>query len=174
MLTQNEVKKLLNYDKRTGVFKWRVRPSPKCRVRAGDAAGCLVKEGYVKIKIKGKSYAAHNLAWLYVTGAFPVLRLDHENRIKNDNSFNNLRPATVSQNAHNVVLHRSNTSGAKGIYKNNRDSGWRATLTVNQKTIYVGNYFNKLDAVIARNYHGIHIVGEHFALSVLNEAYQHD
>ncbi|MFW4291481.1 HNH endonuclease [Salmonella enterica subsp. enterica serovar Paratyphi C] len=46
--------------------------------------------GYIRIYINKKWYLAHRLAWLYVTGKWPINVIDHINRNKADNRFINL------------------------------------------------------------------------------------
>jgi len=93
MITQNELKKLLSYDPEKGVFIW---IKSRRGVKAGSQAGSF--EGrYINIKIKGKNYYAHRLAWLYMKGKWPKI-IDHKNEIKTDNTFKNLQSVTHSQN----------------------------------------------------------------------------
>ncbi|MCK9994454.1 MAG: hypothetical protein Dbin4_02974, partial [Alphaproteobacteria bacterium] len=98
-LTQSRLKELLHYDPDTGVFTRRVQTSSNARV--GDVAGCLHPEGYRHIQIDGKRYAAHRLAWLYMTGEWPTNQLDHLNGVRDDNRWGNLREATHGQNQQN-------------------------------------------------------------------------
>jgi hypothetical protein len=63
----------------------------RVRVGAGDKAGTTNRRGYVDIKIDGRSYLAHRLAWLYVTGEFPIHEIDHINGNPSNNIWTNLR-----------------------------------------------------------------------------------
>lgn len=109
----NRVKKLLDYDKLTGIFKWKIQQSN--RIKIGSIAGTIRDNGYIKIIIDGQLYFAHRLAWLYVTGEWPKQNIDHKNGIKNDNKFDNLREATHSENGQNRASY-GKKSPAKGIY----------------------------------------------------------
>lgn len=111
-MTQAELKRLLNYDPVTGVFTWAY---PRQAIKVGMAAGTKHKQGYVQIRIDGKAYYAHRLAWLYMTGSWPPNQLDHINLDKADNSFSNLRLATNGQNQANKPRQRNNTSGVTGV-----------------------------------------------------------
>jgi hypothetical protein len=107
MLTQSELKEILSYDRRTGIFRW-LKPSR--RIKVGDVAGCVTQgygKGYVVISFKKRQYFAHRLAWLYVTGRWPKM-LDHRDRNKLNNVFANLRETTPA-------LNRGNSLKAKGI-----------------------------------------------------------
>lgn len=124
MLTATQLKAELEYDPLTGVFKWRQSGRGRRKVQVG----CLDKtRNRVSIYVLGASYYAHQLAWLYVYGKFPIQELDHINGNGADNSISNLRLATHSQNMQNKKRPITNTSGFKGVIKDNRGR-WRATI----------------------------------------------
>lgn len=91
MLTQSRLKELLHYDPDIGVFTWLVAACGGGS--AGDVAGSPNVKGHLSVSIDGKSYRSHRLAWLYMTGGFPVDRLVRVNGVKIDNRFSNLREA---------------------------------------------------------------------------------
>ena len=114
MLTVDRLKAVLNYDPERGLFTWRhSRIGRGCR--AGATAGRPNERGYLRLGIDGVRYKAHQLAWLYMTGEWPELQIDHRNNDKSDNRWSNLRLATGSQNQANRGLQRNNTSGFKGV-----------------------------------------------------------
>jgi hypothetical protein len=53
-LTAERVRELLYYDPLTGFFTWRIDRS--ISVKAGDCAGCINSEGYIRIRINGTDY----------------------------------------------------------------------------------------------------------------------
>ena len=107
MLTHDYLISVLEYHSETGVFYW--RSSPSVGVRPGSVAGSRTDKGYVSVKLLGSKYRAHRLAWLYVTGAWPDLEIDHINRDRSDNRIDNLMEVTGSLNCHNSV--KCETSG---------------------------------------------------------------
>ena len=99
-LTADFVKHLLHYDPLTGVWTW-MNPLPRSKVRRGDVAGSVDSNGRRKIRIASGFYYSARLAWLYMTGEWPKEQIDHINRIKDDDRWENLREASQSQNSYN-------------------------------------------------------------------------
>ena len=58
--------------------------SRKCSCLHGTFAGGDSSNGYWHIRIDGKGYLGHRLAWLYMHGHFRDGLLDHKNRDKSD------------------------------------------------------------------------------------------
>jgi hypothetical protein len=117
-LTQMELHQVLAYDPETGVFTW-IEPAARA-VQPGQEAGFIKKGvasggGYRFIKVNSVAYAAHRLAWLYMTGEWPPHEIDHVNRNRSDNRFANLRAVTHKQNMENLNLSKANTSGFRGV-----------------------------------------------------------
>jgi HNH endonuclease len=114
---QARVHELFFYDPHTGVF---LRRQPQASEHVGDVAGCRTSEGYWRIHVDGRSYFAHRLAWLYMTGKWPKDQIDHINLDGSDNRWGNLRGATNGQNQANSLTRGHNTSGFKGAYRDTR------------------------------------------------------
>jgi hypothetical protein len=68
--------------------------------------------------------------------------VDHATNKSLDNSIENLREATQSQNSQNSKLRKNNTSGTKGLSWDEKRQKWEAKLYVNYKKIHIG-YFLK-------------------------------
>jgi hypothetical protein len=141
MINQSELKALLEYNKDTGEFYWIDGPFK------GMLAGTKCKStGYIRIKINQERYGAHRLAWLYVTGEWPIKFIDHKNLKRDDNKWLNLRQATVQQNQLNKDGCKSATSKLKGVSWDKRRKQWRAQATFNRKTYNLGRFDNEKDA----------------------------
>lgn len=78
-----------------------MNPLPHSKMRQGDPAGRITNQGRRQIRIASGFYYASRLAWLYMTGEWPKDQIDHINRIKDDDRWENLREATQSQNSYN-------------------------------------------------------------------------
>lgn len=116
MLTVERLREVLEYIPESGVFIRRVANSN--RVKVGQVAGSLSVWGYLEIRIDGRLYKAHRLAWLYMMGRWPRAQIDHINLVKTDNRWDNLREATQAQNSSNREVHPKTKSGLKGVYLN--------------------------------------------------------
>lgn len=149
MITQNELKEILEYDKETGQFKWIVSTG---RVKKGNIAGTIAKNGYIKINLKkfGSPKLAHRLAWLYMTGEFPAEQIDHINHIRNDNRWCNLRSVTRSENFKNKHRQTNNTSGVTGVSWNKNDKRWNSRISFDGEVINLGLFKQFHEAVNAR------------------------
>lgn len=130
MLTQVRLREVLRYNQRTGVFTWRVQLAH--RVKPGDVAGCN-DSGYQRIRVDGRLYYAHRLAWLYVTGTWPRHNIDH--RISLSNRFKNLRDVVQRTNTEN----QRRTVGATRL----PDGRWKAQIKVAQKNHALGVFKTK-------------------------------
>jgi hypothetical protein len=133
-VTRARLRALLRYDRETGEFHWLKRMNG--RIRAGDLAGTLTEEGYRRIWIEGRHYRAHRLAWLYITGEWCPLLIDHRDGNPSNNRWNNLRRATSSQSNANRRVPRNNACGLKGV---SQDRGrWRARIHKNGQKHHLG------------------------------------
>ena len=112
IVTPQRLRELLGYDPDTGLFTWVKAPSN--RVKAGDTAGHRAN-GYITIRLDGQLYAAHRLAWLYMTDTWPPEHIDHRDRDRSNNRWVNLRAATLAQNNRNTGMRRNNSTGFKGV-----------------------------------------------------------
>lgn len=159
MITGAYLYSLLRFDYQTGIFYWRVSRS-NC-IKIGDVAGALgVKGKYWQIRIDGKLYNAHVLAWLHTTGVYPTCKVDHKDGDGLNNKFNNLRLASDTQNAQNTKKRSDNTSGFKGVSWHNKLGQWRAVIVVNKKQIHLGTFWDIQDAVAAYKKAAKHYFGE--------------
>lgn len=133
-----QVRELFSYDPLTGIF---IRlKSPRMTRWAGKRAGSINSDGYRVIRVGGRDYYAHRLAWFYVTGHWPRL-LDHIDGDTDHNAFANLREATKSSNGANRGKQINNTTGFKGVRK--RYHRWIAQIHTGGKNTYLGSFPSK-------------------------------
>ena len=128
-LTVAELKDCLIYDENSGVFTRR-RGKLAGKVAGSDHAG------YIAIRVKGRQYLAHRLAWLYSYGEWPSREVDHIDRNPSNNRIANLRAATRAQNVQNSCVYRALP---KGVSLARRHPGrWRVSI--------LGQYFGTYDS----------------------------
>lgn len=78
------------------------------------------------------------------------ISIDHIDRNPLDNRKENLRIATQTQNIQNSTLRKCSASGIIGVRKRDENETWRASIKYNKKTINLGTFQNKEDAIIER------------------------
>ena len=138
-ITHSRLCELLRYEPDTGNLIWLV--SPKHDVKAGDIAGGMNDDGYIIVKVDGRSYRAHVLAYFYMRKSWPKYQVDHIDTNRANNRWANLRSATNGQNGANKGLTRANKSGFKGVSFDCIREKHRATIQVDHKKIHLG-YFD--------------------------------
>lgn len=163
-LTQKKLKEYLRYEPDTGDWYW--LKSINSRVNEGDAAGTISVHGYRIITFGGIKYRASRLAFLYMTGTWPENEVDHENRCKLDDRWDNLRDVYRSENQLNRDMQINNTSGGRGVHWDTRSGRWAVQVKKDNISFWVG-YFDVLEeAIVARDLAATELHGE---FAVLNQ-----
>lgn len=146
----------LDYNPETGIFLWKL---PYTYHRLNKEAGNVYSTGYKRIRIEGKRYPAHRLAFLMYYGYLPK-SIDHINRIKTDNRIINLRESTSSENSKNIGAQSNNTTGYKGVAAPSKGRNrYRVRIMSEGRDINIGSFKCKHEAaraynLAARMYHG--------------------
>lgn len=144
MLAHERLTAVLNYEKGTGIFRWKITKTGwrgGIIALPGEKAGHLKRGGYENIIIDGKAYASHRLAWLYVTGKWPEMMIDHKDGDPTNNRWDNLRLATPAQNVANSKAHKIGELGHGIQYRSGK---WRAKITAD-----LGSFDTAEEAVAA-------------------------
>lgn len=135
-LTADILRRLVTYDPEAGTFTTRVRINQ--RIPAGWPLGYM-RDGYVCARLLGAEHRLHRLAWLYMTGEWPPVLIDHYDTDRSNNRWRNLRPADDSINAQNQRNAHSNSStGVLGVSR--EGSRWRAQIGFKGKKFYLGAF----------------------------------
>jgi hypothetical protein len=123
-LTHKRLVSLLVLDPAAGVFIWIARDPQFAKV-IGKIAGCRDPAGYRRIRIDGKYYKAHRLAYFYKHRRWPKHQIDHRRGIDKGDGEDNVRAATHSQNS--INRRHCNRFGFKGIRRTRRGK-YRAAI----------------------------------------------
>lgn len=158
--TAEEVRKMLSYDPKTGILRWKVE---RYRKHVGDVAGCIYTSprGYRAVNVSVNYYrcAASRIIWLLVKGVWPTNEIDHIDNDGTNNRWNNLRDVTHSQNGKNLKLKKNNKTGVAGVHWSSRRKRYVAKIWTNGKETFLGYFDNVKDAKVVREkavlkYHG--------------------
>lgn len=158
-LTQEYLKSCLVYGKNTGRFTWLQRPLEHfvsvsaCNTwngkNSGEDAVTLDSNGYRVIHFDGTTIYAHHAAFIIMTGKKPE-EVDHENGIRSDNRWCNIRSVSRIENTMNRKIRADNSSGVSGVYFREDNKKWKARINHNKKRISLGQFATKEEAVQAR------------------------
>ncbi len=137
LTSQNDLQLVLKYESETGLFYW--IGSKNNRVKNGSVAGSKDSSGHIQIKIFGRTYLAHRLAWLYSHGEWPEQQIDHINGIKSDNRITNLRDVSPRINAENRRLAcKTSKSGILGVSWHKASNSWTSSIKTLGKRKHLG------------------------------------
>jgi len=146
-LTQERLKELLDYDPETGLF---INKKARGNMKINTIAGHMHHTGYIMIGVDGKKYLASRLAFLWMEGYFPENQVDHRDRDRINNKWENLREATNSCNQRNCKIKATNTSGVTGVHWDNRNGKWMSHIKINNKLVHLGYHKTFAPAVRSR------------------------
>lgn len=155
LLSIEYLRSILNYNPETGEFRWKERdniPKHINKRKMGHIAGIAINTGHRRIKINGKNYWAHRLAWFYMTGNWPKEQIDHKNLNSSDNKWENLREATHGQNNQNKKIPINCKTGIKGVrlvIKGNCKR-YKVRISINGKDVHLGYYQTLSEAAQVR------------------------
>lgn len=124
------------------IFEYRdgniYRKRSKFRKCIGAKVGC-VSNRYLKTVIAGQTVLVHRVIFMMCKGYLPEF-LDHKDGNPLNNSIENLRPATRNQNAQNIGLKSTNSSGVKGVQFCKRTQKWHALIFYNGAPHSLGRF----------------------------------
>lgn len=112
-LTHDRLIAVLDYERASGNFYWKVRSSN--RVRVGDRAGVVGTNGHRFITVDGEKLQASRLAWFYVHNEWPNGDIKQSNGDHDDCSIENLRDVDRVSAARERGVVSTNSTGFKGV-----------------------------------------------------------
>jgi hypothetical protein len=159
-MTQEELKRILDYDTSTGDLTWKVNVRGLKGKKAGGPRKCSRGGTYWRVAVSGKKYAAHRLIWFMVTGAWPSAQIDHRDGNGLNNAWANLRLATNSQNKANTGLYKNSTTGLKGVSVERTTGKFLAQIQKDGQKVYLGLFPSPQQAHEAYLQAAKHLFGE--------------
>lgn len=117
------------------------------RMQKGDPVGSI-NQVYYKVQLLGKTVTMHRVVWLYKNPScykyseVPPL-LDHTNKNRHDNRYENLRPASYRLNNFNVRTQGKGTSAFRGVSLSKNRNKWHAVLGASgngRKKVFCGDF----------------------------------
>ena len=143
-MTYEQVNELFVYDPETGELRNRVDRG--YQAKAGTLAGCRKGEGYFYVKVRGKEYLIHRVAWLLTHGVWPAAQIDHVNGVRDDNRMANLRESTNAENGRNRGAQTNNSTGFKGVNWDKNSRKYKAQIRVQGKNTHLGLFTSPKEA----------------------------
>jgi len=135
-LTQERLQQLYTYDPDTGLLM-----SNMLKRAVG-----YNHDGYLSVELNKKHIKVHRIIWMIVHGKWPDPMIDHINGNRKDNRLCNLREVTAKQNLENNL---GKGAVLKGVTPTKTGKRWKAQITHNKNTIYLGTFDFAEDAHLA-------------------------
>jgi hypothetical protein len=140
MITKHDLINLFDVYSDEGKFVWK-NASKHHKSLNGKEAGCPSKNQsgkiYWNIKINNKRYKRGRLMFLYVYGEFPNPCVDHINGNSLDDRIENLREATVIENAWNHKKRKRIIDLPMGV-RNMANGKFQARISYKGKQLHLG------------------------------------
>jgi HNH endonuclease/NUMOD4 motif len=129
--------------------------------------------GYYRVNLTNEDGISHLLVHRLIAKEFipnpdNLLYIDHIDGDKLNNKVENLRWATRQQNNFNATKYRKHTSSKyKGVRLHTQCNKFRASITFNGKSQYLGLFDNEEDAANTYNEKAIELFGDFARLNII-------
>ena len=145
--SQALLRERFDYDPASGEFRY----------KNGDLVCPESKSRYLLPSVNGERYLIHRLIWKWMTGEDPLCEVDHRDRNKRNNKWNNLRLADSSQNQGNIGSFGK--SRFRGVCWNKPKGMWRAQLR-SKAFKRIKDFITEEEAALAWNQWAVEAWGE--------------
>lgn len=131
-------------------------------------AGYIAEDGYRRVCVDGQYCYVHRLIWfLITTKEVPEdLFIDHIDGNRLNNDIDNLRLATALENQYNKARQKNGTSNYKGVWFDAKKDFWKASIRLEGKRYYIGQFNSELEAALAYDAIALEVQGEFAKLNI--------
>jgi hypothetical protein len=145
-MNAERARELIRYEPETGEFFYTARRSNACR--KDGRAGTQGQRGVVIVRLDGKTYLAHRVAFLLMTGEWPKNDVDHIDGVPSNNRWSNLRDVPHKNNTYNIHGTPSHKRHSRllGAHWCSQGQHWKSSITVDGKAIYLGVFASDEEA----------------------------
>lgn len=134
----------ISYNPATGVF-WNHERNRRAGTNTKIGNGC-----YRILKVDGKKYKEHHLAFLFMLGRLPEKMVDHVDGNGCNNKWHNLRECGRSENNRNRAIQKNSSTMLCGVHIDRKSGMWRAEITKDKVRFKLGFFDNLFDAACTR------------------------
>lgn len=139
----------LAYEPETGEFRWK-SGKPRGSAKVGGLAGTVHTSGRKYVRVDGRTYLAHRLAWALTHGEWPRGEIDHIDGNNGNNALANLRDVDHHVNMQNLRAAKAdNSCGSLGVYQIKSSGRWRAQIKAVGVKKHIGCYATRDEAAAA-------------------------
>ncbi|MDN0103053.1 HNH endonuclease signature motif containing protein [Yersinia enterocolitica] len=148
------------YNHESGALVWKERPyhhfkNPRAMNTwnarySNKPASSIDSNGYVRVRINGKTHKVHRVAWAIYFGSHPDGEIDHIDGVKTHNQISNLRCVDSTGNKHNMPKQKNNSSGVTGVSFDKENSKWCAYISRFGKYTMLGRFDSRTEAISVR------------------------
>lgn len=136
------LRQLLRYEPDTGKLFWLPRGGNErfTTTWAGREAFTSTNgSGYKSGSVNRLGMLAHRVIWAMMTGAWPEGEIDHRDTDRQNNRWDNLRPADDAQNARNRNVRSDSRTNIKGVGRL-KSGRWQARIMVSGVSTCLGTF----------------------------------
>ena len=112
----------------------------------GLKAGYENGKGYLKLRLDGKSFYVHKIAFALYNGYYPEHEVDHYDHNRQNNSKDNLLKSNHLENSKNQKLRYDSPTKTLGVSFNEERSKWKARIGQQ----HLGYFDTEIEAIIVR------------------------
>lgn len=148
------LREYFDYDPVTGEVRYK---KARKRIRVGEIVSRQHPAGYLWVSIDRRNYLLHRIVWKIMTGTDPSAEVDHKDRNRKNNAWNNLRLADGFENRINSIRLGSLP---RGVRQRKGRTNFYAQIRAGGKTIHLGVFTTAEEAHQAYRKASLELHGE--------------